>query len=277
MRAQQEKARAFRALHEASAVFVMPNAWDAGSAKILASLGFPAIATTSAGAAFTLGRPDGEVSREEALRNARDIADAVELPVSIDLEDGYGPSPEDAARTIAASATTGAVGGSIEDATGDRAKPLYEFDLAVERMRAARDAADRTGIPYTLTGRAECFLVGHSDPLRESIRRLRAYAEAGAHCLYAPGIGKPEDIRALVREVPAPVNVLIGGTSKLTVGELAEMGVRRISVGGGFARVAYSAALEVARTLAGGRFDFGKTLSLRTFNEFFAGRGKLDG
>ncbi len=281
MRTQAEKAAQFRALHGQSGAFVIANAWDAGSAKLLGALGFKAVATTSAGLAFMLGRPDGEaaVERRDAMDNARAIARAVDLPVSIDLENGYGDAPQAVADTIAFSALTGAVGGSIEDATGRRDKPLYELDHAVERMRAARKAADASGIPYTLTGRAECFLVGHPDPLRESIKRLVAYAEAGADCLYAPGVSDSEMIRTLVREVPRPVNLLMTGAVRLTFKEIEALGVRRISVGGALARAAYSEALRCAREIAqNGQFGaLARALPNKKLNEFFAGRGPIDG
>ncbi len=281
MRTQAQKAAEFRALHAQPGLFVIANAWDAGSAKLMAALGYKAIATTSGGLAFMLGRPDGEgaVDRRDALDNARAIARAVDLPVSIDLENGYGESPQTAAETISFAALTGAVGGSIEDATGNRDKPLYDFDLAVERMRAARQAADASGIPFTLTGRAECFLVGHPDPLRESIKRLNAYAEAGADCLFAPGISDPEMIRTLVREVPRPVNVLVGGAGRLTIKELEGLGVRRVSVGGAFARAAYAEAVRCARDIAqSGQFGaLAKAIPHKKLNEFFAGRGSIDG
>jgi 2-methylisocitrate lyase-like PEP mutase family enzyme len=238
----------------------MPNAWDAGSARLLTQLGFQALGTTSAGLAFGLGRPDaeGRVSRDEALDNLSAIAGATHLPVNGDLEAGYGRSLDEVAATYSCAVDLGAAGAGIEDATGDRQRPLYDLEEAVERVRAAREGSDRSGQPFTLTARAECFLVGHADPLRESIRRLQRYREAGADCLYAPGIADPEQLATLVKEVGGPVNALIGGSGPLgalSVAELGELGVRRISVGAALARTALGAFLDAARQIAvEGRF-----------------------
>jgi 2-methylisocitrate lyase-like PEP mutase family enzyme len=250
----------FRDLHRGSEVFVMPNAWDAGSARLLTQLGFQALGTTSAGLAFALGLPDaeGRLDRDVALENLSAIANATHLPVNGDLEAGYGRTPDEVAATYARAVDLGAAGAGIEDATGDRRTPLYEVEEAVERVRAARRGGDRAGKPFTLTARAECFLVGHPDPLRESIRRLQRYREAGADCLYAPGIADPQQLATLVKEVGGPVNALIGGSGplgSLTVAELGELGVRRISVGAALARTALGAFLEAARQIAlEGRF-----------------------
>ncbi len=238
----------FRELHQ-TGCFVIPNPWDPGSARILARLGFPALATTSSGFAWTLGRPDNRVTLEEALEHFRAVAAAVPLPVNGDFEGGFAREPGGVAENFARAAATGVAGLSIEDSTGDDASPLFPFELAVERVRAARLALDASGAGVMLTGRSEGFIVGRPD-LGETIRRLVAYAEAGAECLYAPGIRTPEQIAAVVRAVaPRPVNVLVAG-SFTTVARLAELGVRRISVGGALARAAWSGFLEAAREIA---------------------------
>lgn len=238
----------FRRLHE-SGCFVIPNPWDVGSARLLASLGFPALATTSSGLAWSLGRADNHVSLEEALAHLRAIAQAVELPVNADFEGGFATEPVSVGANVAVAVTTGIAGLSIEDSTGDPSHPLFEFALAVERIRAARRAIDDSGSGVLLTGRSEGFLVGRPD-LRETIRRLTAYAEAGAECLYAPGIRTMEDIASVVAAVaPKPVNVLVG-SDFATVAELARAGVRRISVGGALARAAWSGFLEAAKEIA---------------------------
>ncbi|MGD9510856.1 MAG: oxaloacetate decarboxylase [Geminicoccaceae bacterium] len=244
---QVEKHRAFVALHERA--FVMPNPWDAGSARILAALGFAALATTSAGLAFALGRRDSAaaLSREVVLANAAAIVEATGLPVSADLEDGFGAAPETCAETVALAAQIGLVGGSIEDATGDPARPIFAFDHAVERVAAAAEAARRR--PFVLTARAEGFLHGRPD-LDDTIRRLQAFARAGAEVLYAPGLPDLAAIRLVCASVDQPVNVVMGLSGPVwSVAELAEAGVKRISVGGSFARAALGAlkraALEV--------------------------------
>jgi 2-methylisocitrate lyase-like PEP mutase family enzyme len=237
------RAAAFRALHE-SGTFVMPNPWDAGSARLLETLGFPALATTSSGFAFTLGRRDGRVTLAEVVAHVRSVVAAVSVPLSVDLENGYGPSPEEAATAVTAVGEAGAVGGSIEDyGPGDG---VYAFDDAVERVRAAADAAARLPFPFTLTARAENLIRGSTD-LDDTIARLVAYAEAGADVLFAPGLREIGQIRAVCSAVPRPVNVLI--TPPLTVGEAAEAGARRISVGGGLTWVAGGALLEAATEL----------------------------
>ena len=227
---QAEKAERFRVLHAGPGTFVIPNPWDAGTARILTTLGFSALATTSAGLAFALGRPDGAglVTRDEALANARAIVDATDLPVAADLENGYGDAPEAAAETIRlAGEVAGLVGGSIEDATGDPRKPIYDFQLAVERVAAAVEAARALPFPFVMVGRAENFLHGRPD-LNDTIRRLQAFEAAGADALYAPGITKAEDIRTLCRAVRKPVNVVMGLKSgSLSVTELAAHGVLR--------------------------------------------------
>jgi 2-methylisocitrate lyase-like PEP mutase family enzyme len=250
----REKAERFRALH-AAGCFALPNAWDAGSARLMAGLGFQAVATTSAGLAFTLGRRDMEaaISRDEALANARALIDATDLPVSADLEDGFGPAPEDAAVTVAAAIATGLCGCTIEDTTANPAAPIHGFDQAVARIAAAARTARAAPHPFVLTARAENFLHGHPD-LDDTIRRLTAFAEAGADCLYAPGLPDEAAIAAVVKAVaPKPVNVLIGPRSgAVPFARLAELGVRRVSVGGAIARAAYGAALEAGRSLMAG-------------------------
>jgi 2-methylisocitrate lyase-like PEP mutase family enzyme len=239
--------RVFRELHQ-SGCFVIPNPWDVGSARLLAHLGFRALATTSSGFAWTLGRPDNHVSLEEALRHFRAVASAVSVPVNADFEGGFAVEPGAVAANVAAAAATGVAGLSIEDSTGDRAHPLFDFELAVERVRAARRAIDASGTGVVLTGRSEGFIAGRPN-LDETIRRLGAYAEAGAECLYAPGVQGKDEIAAIVGAVaPKPVNVLVW-TDFTSVAELAALGVRRISVGGALARAAWTGMLEAAREI----------------------------
>lgn len=246
---QAEKAARFQALHARPGAFVIPNPWDAGTARILERLGFEALTTTSAGLAFTLGRRDGQVSRDEALANARAIVEATDLPVAADLENGYGHAPEAAAETIRLAGEAGLVGGSIEDATGDPQRPIYDFQHAVERVAAAVQAARAFPFPFVLVGRAENFLHGRPD-LDDTIRRLQAFEAAGADALFAPGITSPEDIRAVCASVGRPVNVVMGlKGSVLTVDELAALGVRRISVGSALSRAALGAFLRAAREI----------------------------
>src|SRR4029077_1809703 len=231
----------FRRLHQAGC-FVMPNPWDIGSARILVALGFPAVATTSAGMAWSLGRRDNEISLDIALAHLRAMVGSVDVPVNADFEDGFAPNPDAVAANVAAAATTGVAGLSIEDSTGNKADPLYHFALAVGRIRAARRAIADSGTRVLLTGRSEGFIAGRPD-LPETIRRLVAYGEAGADCLYAPGVRSPSDIAEIVRAVaPKPVNVLVGG-DYLTVAQLTDLGVRRISVGGALARAAWTGFL----------------------------------
>lgn len=260
MLSQAEKAIVFQTLHKQPHIFVIGNPWDAGSARILTGLGYKALSTTSAGLAFSLGRKDGTaaVSRTEALANARSIVEATNLPVAADLENGYGHKPEDAAVTIRLAAEAGLVGGSIEDATGNEADPIYEFNHAVERVAAAAEAAKSLPFPFMFVARAENFL--HGRPvLDDTIRRLQAYEKAGAEVLYAPGLTRPEDIRTVCSSVTKPVNVLMGlkGGPRLTVQQLGELGVRRISVGSGFSRAALTAFLHAAReVMDDGTFSF---------------------
>jgi 2-methylisocitrate lyase-like PEP mutase family enzyme len=251
MRATQaEKAERFQTLHARPGAFVIPNPWDAGSARILTSLGFEALTTTSAGLAFTLGRRDGAMTRDETLANARAIVEATHLPVAADLENGFGHTPEAAATTIRlAGEVAGLVGGSIEDATGDPLRPIYELQHAVERVAAAAEAARALPFAFVLVGRAENFLHGRPD-LDDTIRRLQAFEAVGADALYAPGLTKAEDIRNVCAAVRKPVNVLMGLKSgSLSVAELATLGIRRISLGSALSRAALGAFVRAAREI----------------------------
>ena len=248
MRTQAEKARSFRALHERSGIFIMPNPWDAGTAKLFASLGFEALATTSLGFSSSRGRVDGtlSISREELIANCREIASATELPVNADLENGYADDPDEAATIIRLAADAGIVGGSIEDATGDPAKPIYDFDLAVERVAAAARVAHSLPFPFTFTARAENYLHGRPD-LDDTIHRLQAFAAVGADVLFAPGLRDLETIRQVVAAVPKPVNVVMSSADpEITAQQLADVGVKRISVGGALSRLAFAAVREAA-------------------------------
>src|SRR6266446_5502949 len=242
----------FRALHESSC-FVLPNPWDIGSAVYLQHLGFKALATTSAGFAFSKGLADGSaaVSLDMTFEHFREIAAATSLPVNADFQNGYADEPEGVAENVALCIATGVAGLSIEDSTGKSDQPLYDLDLAVERIKAARAAIDASGVQTVLTARCESWLVGNSDPLRTSLDRLVAFADAGADCLYAPGVSKPEEIAAMVKAVaPKPVNVLVFMKNcKLTVSQLADLGVRRISVGSVLARAAWTGFINAAKEL----------------------------
>ena len=254
---QAEKGRRFRALHERDSAFIIPNPYDVGTALLLAHLGFEALATTSAGYAFTLGKRDGGLTREQALAGASAIASATDLPVSADLENGFGDAPEVAAETIRLAAAAGVVGGSIEDSTGRSDSPIYEIELAAERVRAAVEAARALPFPFTLTARAENYLHGRAD-IKDTIKRLQAYQEAGADVLYAPGLTTKDDIAAVVSSVNRPVNVLMGLPGvHLTLAELSALGVKRISVGSGLSRAALGAFLRAAREMReSGTFSF---------------------
>lgn len=248
MTAQDDRVDAFHRLH-AAGCFVMPNPWDPGSALALEQLGFPALATTSSGFAWTVGRADNHVLLEQALEHLRTVAGVVRVPVNADFEGGFADDPEQVGRNVRLAAATGIAGLSIEDSTGDAAEPLYEFELAVERIRAARWAIDESGTGVLLTGRSEGFVVGRPD-LDETIRRLRAYADAGADCLYAPRIETIEQVSAVVAAVaPKPVNLLINAPF-ITVAAAADLGVRRISVGGTLARTAWAGFLQAAQEIA---------------------------
>jgi 2-methylisocitrate lyase-like PEP mutase family enzyme len=270
---QAERAKKFRALHERPGAFVIPNPWDIGTARILAGLGFEALATTSAGLAFTLGRRDSEgaVTREEALAHARAIVEATPLPVSADLENGFGDPPEAAAQTIRLAAGIGLVGGSIEDASGDPTRPIYELSHAVERVTAAVEAARSASFPFTLTARAENFLFGRPD-LDDTIRRLQAFEAAGADVLYAPGLPDLQAIRTVCASVTRPVNVLAGAA--FSAEELAAAGVKRISLGSALSRAALGAFLSAAREIAErGTFSFaGRAATFSDIDPFMLGR-----
>jgi 2-methylisocitrate lyase-like PEP mutase family enzyme len=271
---QLEKAYAFRMLHERPGAFVIPNPWDIGTARILAGLGFEALATTSAGMAFALGRRDGAVSRDEALAHARAIVGATPLPVSADLENGFGDAPEVVAESIRLAANTGLAGASIEDATGDPDRPIYDASLALERIAAASEAARALPFAFTLTARAENFLHGRPD-LDDTIRRLQAFERAGADVLYAPGLRDLEAVRTVCQAVGRPVNAIMGiaGTA-FTVGELAAAGVRRISLGSALSRTALGAFLRAAREIkAEGTFTVaGDAASSAEVEAFMRGR-----
>jgi len=252
MKTPQEKAAAFRALHERPGAFVIPNPWDAGTARLLASLGFEALATTSLGLANSLGRVDGTntVSRAQVIENCRVIAAATDLPVNADLENGYAHEPRAAAEIIRLAAAAGISGGSIEDATGEADKPIYDFEHAVERVQAAVEVARALPVPFMLTARAENLLHGRPD-LDDTIRRLQAFEKAGADVLYAPGVRDLATIRTVVSSVTKPVNVVMSAADPdLTVAQLASVGVKRISVGGALSRLALAAFLKGAREMA---------------------------
>ena len=242
------KRRSFGRLHEGGC-FVLPNPWDIGSARFLQQLGFKALASTSAGFAWSQGAADGAVSLESVLAHLQTLVDATDLPVNADFQNGFAAEPAGVAENVRAALATGIAGLSIEDATGDAAQPLYPLPSAIERIRAARGAIDASGVEVMLVGRAECFLVGRPD-LEQTIARLRAYAEAGADCLYAPGLRTSDQIAQVVKAVaPTPLNVLWSTASEFTVDELAALGVRRISLGGAMARVAWGAFARTARTI----------------------------
>lgn len=257
MRTQAEKGRVFRALHERDEAFIIPNPWDRGTARLLAHLGFEALATTSAGYAFSVGQRDGTIGRDEMLAHVGAIVSATDLPVSADLENGFADDPESVAETIRLAAAAGLVGGSIEDATGRSDNPIYAHQVAVERIRAAAEAARSLPFPFTLTGRAENYLVGRPD-LKDTINRLQAYQEAGADVLYAPGLTSQEDIATVVRSVDRPVNVVMGLQGvQLSLAELSAIGVKRVSVGSALSRVALGAFLRAAQEMrAHGTFAF---------------------
>jgi 2-methylisocitrate lyase-like PEP mutase family enzyme len=264
---------AFKALH-ASGCFVIPNPWDVGTARYLRHLGFKALATTSSGCSFSRGLPDGEggVSREGALDHIREIVAATELPVNADYQAGYAPRTGDLAESVRLCVETGVAGLSIEDATGDPDRPLYDAPEAAERIRAARAAIDATGAEVLLTARAECYLVGRAEPLKESTRRLAAYAVAGADVLYAPGARDRDDIQALVAAVaPKPLNVVASSDFGLSLSDLREMGVRRVSVGSALARAAWTGFLTAATAMAekGSFAGLGHLVSFAELDRFF--------
>ncbi len=246
---QTEKGQAFRALHHRDHAFIIPNPWDIGTARLLAHLGFEALASTSGGYASSIGLPDGAVGREGMIAHVSALASATDLPVSADLENGYADAPEKVAETIRLAAAAGVVGGSIEDATGRAEHPIYELALAAERVRAAAERAHALGFPFTLTARAENYINSRPD-LSDTIRRLQAYQEAGADVLYAPGLTSKDDIVTLVRSVDRPVNVLVGfAGASLDLAALSAIGVRRVSVGSALTRAALGAFLRAAREM----------------------------
>jgi 2-methylisocitrate lyase-like PEP mutase family enzyme len=264
------KRQAFRALHQ-SGCFVIPNPWSAGSARYLQGLGFKALATTSSGYAHALGYSDGDVTRDMVLAHCREIAQVADIPVNADFEGGYADDPDEVAANVRLCVETGVAGLSIEDFTGNDADPLYDFDLAVKRVRAARDAIDKAGGDVIFTARTEGFIKNRPD-LDETIRRLKAFADAGADCLYSPGIKTREQITATIKAVaPKPINFLNSGAFGYTVNDLAALGVRRISVGGTLARVAMHAFIQSARQIAQeGKFDsFAGVVPNAELNKFF--------
>lgn len=265
-----DRRRVFRQLHE-SGCFVIPNPWDVGSARFLQGLGFKALATTSSGFAWSQGRADGAVSRDKVLAHLREMVAATDLPLNADFESGFARDAAGVAESVRLAVDSGVAGLSIEDSTGEAATPLYELDVAVERIRAARKAIDGAGGDALLVGRAECFLVGRPD-LAETIQRLKAYSQAGADCLYAPGLRAPDQIRAVVDALaPKPFNLLVGWASELTVQQIAALGVRRISVGGALARSAWGGFMRAARLIAEqGTFDgFAEAASGKELNSLF--------
>jgi 2-methylisocitrate lyase-like PEP mutase family enzyme len=271
-----ERRAAFRTLHSAGC-FVVPNPWDAGSARYLQHLGFPALATTSAGFAFSQGLPDSDdpavVTRDRSLAYIESVVAAVDVPVTADFMSGYGRHPEDVTQSVSLCVATGVAGLSIEDATSEHGAPLYGLRAAVERIRAARRAIDASGADVLLTARAECYHVGHPEPFPESLRRLAAYAEAGADVLFAPGVQRPADIAALVKAVaPKPLNLLVAHDIGLTVAEIASLGVRRISVGGALALAGWTGFIRAARVLqTEGRFSgFAESVPYAEINALFA-------
>ena len=279
MTTQLDKGRAFRALHERPAAFIIPNPWDVGSARILAHLGFEALATTSAGFAFSSGQCDNTVGRDRMIEHVALLAGATSLPLSADLENGFGDSPEAVAETIRLAAVAGAVGGSIEDSIDDAmdssparsCEPIYDIAHAADRVRAAAEAARALPFPFTLTARAENFLHGRPN-LKDTIARLQAYQDAGADVLYAPGLATKDDIAAVVRSVDRPVNVVMGLQGvQLSVAELSELGVRRISVGSALSRAAFGGFLRAAREMREhGTFTFAaETVSMRDLSAIF--------
>jgi 2-methylisocitrate lyase-like PEP mutase family enzyme len=272
MKTQAQKSAAFEALHRKGNCFVIPNPWDIGSARLLEHLGFGALASTSAGFAFSQGQSDLSTGLAAKLEHLSSLAAATQLPISADLQNGFGHAPEVVARTIIAAAKTGIVGGSIEDATGDKDKPIYDLALAVERIRSAADAARSQDVKFMLTARAENYLYGQTD-LKDTIRRLQAYQEAGADVLFAPGIQSQEDIRAIVQSVDRPLNVIMGMKGvPLTLDQLRELGVTRVSLGGSLARAAYGALCRAAAEIqSAGTFRYADdAMSGAALNAVFA-------
>jgi len=275
MKSQAQKTAAFRALHEREGAFIIPNPWDVGTARLLAHLGFEALATTSAGYAFSIGKRDNSVGRDRMMEHVRAIVSATDLPVSADLENGFGDDPDTVAETFRLATATGLAGGSIEDSTGRPEDPIYEQELAVERVRAAVEAARAHPVQFMITARCENYLVGRPD-LKDTIQRLQAYQEAGADVLFAPGLTSREDIAAVVRSVDRPVNVVMGLQGvQMSLGELAEIGVKRVSVGSALSRAALGAFLRAAREMRErGTFTFAaEAVSYREISELFRALG----
>ena len=272
MASQVEKGTTFRALHQRDRAFIIPNPWDVGTARLLQSLGFEALATTSAGFAFSIGKPDGAVDRDTMLAHAVDLVGSTDLPVSADLENGYGDDPAAVAETVRLAADTGLAGCSIEDVGARRQQAPYELLLAAERIRAAAEVVRSLPFPFVLTARAENYVIGHPD-LRDTIARLQAYQEAGAGVLFAPGLKSKQDIVTLIGSVDRPVNVVMGLQGvQLTLAELSEIGVRRVSVGSALSRAALGAFLRAAREMqAHGTFTFAEdAVKYADINEMFA-------
>ena len=274
---QRERGLRFQQLHTADAIFLMPNAWDAGSALMLASLGFPAIATTSAGVCFSLGLPDEEaaLSRETMLDRVGSIAAAIPLPVSADLQAGYGADPDEVGATIKAAILAGVVGANIEDFTGDPAQPLHSIADATDRIRGARRAADASGMPFVLTARTDVYLAGADKPFAQAVDRCNAYREAGADCLFVPGASDPKTIEALVREIQGPLTVVMGlSGSAFTVPQLGSLGVRRVTIGGSLARATFGFIRQAASEMAAaGTFRFAdQQIPHAELSRFFADR-----
>jgi 2-methylisocitrate lyase-like PEP mutase family enzyme len=279
MTSPYERARRFRELHTREGCFLMPNAWDAGSARMLESIGFPALATTSAGIAFSLARPDhlfcdshARVDRERMLARVGAIAGSISLPLNADLEAGYGTGPEEVGETIRQAIALGAAGANIEDYTGDRGQPLFEIEAAVDRIRAARAAIERSNIPFVLVARTDPFLVGHPSPFAEAVRRANLYREAGADCLFVPGPGDAATIGRLVKELSGPLSVVMGLTGHtLPVAQLADLGVRRVSIGASLARAMYYHIREAAREMVSrGTFSYADAqVSQSELNDIF--------
>ncbi len=272
MKTQSEKSNDFIKLHERGNCFVIPNPWDMGSAKLLQHLGFKALASTGAGFAFSHGKSDLSINAKDMLTHLTDLVQATDLPINADLQNGFGDSPDDAAQTILAAAQTGIVGGSIEDASGDAGHPIYDIGLAVERIRSASAAAKSLGFKFTLTARAENYLYGRPD-VKDTIWRLQAYQEAGADVLFAPGIQSKEDIQTIVKSIDRPLNVLMGFQGvQLSVAELQDMGVARISTGGSLARAAYGALMRAAQEMqSAGTFNYAnEAISGKQMNSIFS-------
>jgi 2-methylisocitrate lyase-like PEP mutase family enzyme len=271
MKGQIEKSQEFVELHKPGKCFVIPNPWDRGSARLLSHLGFKALASTGAGFAFSQGRRDLSIDKKEMLKHLSELASATDLPVSADLQDGFGNSPEEVATTIAEASKAGIVGGSIEDASGNSEKPIHELGNAVERIKAAAEAAKSLGFKFMLTARAENYLYGRPD-IRDTIQRLQAYQEAGADVLFAPGIQSKDDIRSIVRSIDRPLNVIMGFEGvQLSVSDLQELGVARISLGGSLARAAYGELVRAAKEVVSqGTFRYARhAISGKEMNGIF--------